>query len=62
MTWTQQRYTLTHMVELSTLTYSCIVALGRDKAGIFGNSSPFNDLLRKTGEEVLERAWVLPLD
>lgn len=50
MTWTQQRYPTSHMVELSTLTYSCIVALGRDRAGIFGNSPSFSELLRTTGE------------
>jgi leucyl aminopeptidase len=37
MTWTQQNYKVEKLVELSTLTYSCIVALGHERAGIFGN-------------------------
>lgn len=38
MTWTQQNYKVAKIVELSTLTYSCIIALGCDRAGLFGNS------------------------
>lgn len=53
MTWTQARYRVTRMVELSTLTYSIIVGLGSEMAGIFGNSPHFSELLRQCGEEVL---------
>lgn len=46
MTWTQINYKITKMIELSTLTYSIIVALGPHMAGIFGNSPSFSSLLK----------------
>lgn len=62
MTWTQQNYKVSKIVELSTLTYSCITALGHNRAGLFGNSEAFLQLLKSTGEEVSELSWILPLD
>jgi leucyl aminopeptidase len=50
------------MIELSTLTYSVINALGASFAGIFGNSPSFNATLQAIGESVSERGWVLPLE
>jgi leucyl aminopeptidase len=50
------------VLDLATLTGSCVVALGTKVAGLFGNDQSFcNDFLaacRVTGE----RAWQLPLD
>lgn len=50
------------MIELSTLTYSCINALGNGYAGIFGNSESLNEQLKKSGAKVNEKGWILPLD
>lgn len=61
MTWTQQTYKVTRLIELSTLTYSVIVGLGHSLSGIFGNSIKFSELLRAAGEQVLERGWIMPL-
>ncbi len=50
------------MLDLATLTGSCMVALGPKVAGLFGNDESFcEDLIaacRRTGE----RVWRLPLD
>ncbi|MBK8515566.1 MAG: leucyl aminopeptidase family protein [Saprospiraceae bacterium] len=50
-----------HMIDLATLTGSCVATLGYNAAGMFTNSDEMADLLSKVGETVNERVWRLPL-
>lgn len=61
MHWTQEKYPTAHLIELSTLTYSCMVALGPFMAGIFGNDPQFTQTVRQAGLAVCEDTWELPL-
>lgn len=49
------------MINLATLTGACMVALGTEVAGIFGNHQPLVDDLIRCGREAGEKLWQLPL-
>jgi leucyl aminopeptidase len=49
------------MINLATLTGACMVALGTEVAGIFGNHQPLVDNLVRCGREAGEKLWQLPL-
>ncbi len=38
MHWTQEKYKVKNLIELSTLTGAIIIALGKKHAGLFSNS------------------------
>lgn len=38
MNWTQENYKIDKMIEISTLTYSCMKGLGRFHAGVYSNN------------------------
>jgi leucyl aminopeptidase len=50
-----------HLVELSTLTGSCVVALGGTGAGLFSPDDELASSLLQRAEEAGERLWRLPL-
>lgn len=50
-----------YIVNLATLTGACMVALGTEVAGIFGNDQPLVDQLIRSGREAGEKLWQLPL-
>ena len=49
------------MIELSTLTGACVVALGEKSAGIFTNKEEFALEIKKIGHENYEKFWHLPI-
>lgn len=49
------------IINLATLTGACMVALGTEVAGIFGNHQPLVDNLIHCGREAGEKLWQLPL-
>lgn len=49
------------VIDLATLTGAISVALGDYYAGLFSNSEDFSKKLIKTGLEVGEKVWLLPL-
>jgi leucyl aminopeptidase len=50
------------IIDIATLTGACLVALGRVRSGLLGNSDKLvNDLLA-AGQAADDRAWRLPLD
>lgn len=56
------RYNPTAVIDLATLTGSCVVALGSDvAAGLFSNDDSLRDKLVDAGNEAQERVWPLPL-
>ena len=49
------------IIDLATLTGACMVALGTQVAGIFGNDQALVDRLRAVAAETGESLWQLPL-
>jgi leucyl aminopeptidase len=49
------------ILDLATLTGSCLVALGYEAAAIMGNDEDLCKTLTRIGEEVGERVWPMPL-
>ncbi|MGH7828596.1 MAG: leucyl aminopeptidase [Candidatus Binatia bacterium] len=49
------------MLNLATLTGACMVALGTEVAGIFGNQQLLVDEVIRCGKEAGEKLWQLPL-
>jgi leucyl aminopeptidase len=49
------------VVDIATLTGSCVVALGHAAAGLFSTDDELRDLLMASGEAAQERVWPLPL-
>lgn len=57
-----QQYEPQAVVDLATLTGSCVVALGEGvAAGLFSNEEDLQQKLVAAGEETSERLWPLPL-
>jgi leucyl aminopeptidase len=48
------------IVDIATLTGSCVVALGQYKAGLFGNDENLIEQLRKASEQSGENIWYMP--
>ncbi len=56
-----QRYKPKAVVDLATLTGSCVVALGHYATGMMGNDDDLIDALKSAGDSSYERVWELPL-
>ena len=52
---------VSHLVDLATLTGACMVALGTEIAGLFGNDDRWSERVRQAAERAGERVWRLPL-
>lgn len=50
------------MIELSTLTGACMVALGETTAGLFTNCDELENKLKTSANSVGESLWRLPLN
>jgi leucyl aminopeptidase len=51
-----------HIVDLATLTGSCMVALGTEIAGLMTNDETWGNRVRSAALAAGERAWPLPMD
>jgi len=49
------------IIDLATLTGSCVRTLGSTAAGLFSNNKEMTSALAEIGEELDERVWPLPL-
>lgn len=61
LTFIQNEYKPSHVVDLATLTGACVVALGEYAAGLFSNSTCFAGKLTTAGQTHYERLWRLPI-
>ncbi|MDP2323365.1 MAG: leucyl aminopeptidase [Gammaproteobacteria bacterium] len=50
------------IIDIATLTGACLVALGRVRSGLLGNSDKLANDLLAAGQAADDRAWRLPLD
>jgi leucyl aminopeptidase len=49
------------IIDLATLTGACVIALGSQASGLFGNDQALIEKLKKAAEVSGERVWQLPL-
>jgi len=61
LTYTEQTYKPTTMIDIATLTGACVVALGAHATGLFSNHNPLTNDLLNAGRLSGDRAWELPL-
>ena len=57
----QENYHPEVLIDLATLTGSCVAALGYAAAGLFTNDDELADSISRAGKRTMERAWRLPL-
>jgi leucyl aminopeptidase len=50
------------MIDVATLTGACMVALGSNYSGLFGNNKKFIDKIVKLSEDSYEKNWPMPID
>ncbi|MEM0141559.1 MAG: leucyl aminopeptidase [Thermoplasmatales archaeon] len=50
------------IIDLATLTGACVVALGNNYAGMFGNSGELKQKIARASSMSWEKVWELPLD
>ena len=62
MSWVQSNYKVKNLIELSTLTGACKVALGNNYAGLFTNSEEMRRKFVENSGLFGEKIWELPLD
>ncbi len=49
------------VIDIATLTGACVIALGHVASGLFSNEDKLGQELLAAGEQVHDRAWLLPL-
>lgn len=50
------------IIDVATLTGACMVALGQDVAGVWGNNQDFIEKIQKSAELSGEKIWLMPLE
>jgi leucyl aminopeptidase len=61
LTYTEEKFKPSLIVDLATLTGAIIVALGSEYAGLWSNSEKLSKQLFDAGEDVEEKVWRMPL-
>lgn len=60
--YTQSHFKPKFIIDLATLTGAIMIALGKQRAGLFCSDDQLADQLRTSGDEVGELLWSLPID
>lgn len=61
ITYVQQKYKPSQIIDFATLTGAIMIALGTHKAGLFSNDDKLSDRIIKSGKKIGEHVWRLPL-
>jgi len=61
ITYVQQEFKPTELIDLATLTGACMIALGLETAGLFSNDDDLAGKLLKSGKNVYEPLWRMPI-
>ncbi|WP_299308481.1 leucyl aminopeptidase [uncultured Croceicoccus sp.] len=62
LTWTQQTFKPSRIVDLATLTGAIIITLGNEHAGLFSNDDALAGELTAAGQAVGDKIWRLPVN
>lgn len=61
LSYTVEHLKPTRIIDLATLTGSCVIALGEEVAGLFSNDDTLAQELLEAGEKTFERLWRMPI-
>lgn len=61
LTYAQETFKPSTIIDVATLTGAIIVALGRHASGLFCNQQALSDELVEAGQQSLDRVWPLPV-
>ena len=61
LTWTQNKFKPSSIVDIATLTGACVVALGSHAQAVYSNDDSLRDALLSAGEATGDRGWPMPL-
>lgn len=61
ISYVQEKYNVTKIIDLATLTGACLVALGPSLIASLGNNKEMINSIFESGEKVSERVWNLPI-
>tara|TARA_Y100000741_G_scaffold237200_1_gene181518 strand:- start:1453 stop:2892 length:1440 start_codon:yes stop_codon:yes gene_type:complete len=61
LTYTEEKFKPSLIIDLATLTGAIIVALGSEYAGLWSNNEKLSKQLFEAGEKVDEKVWKMPL-
>lgn len=61
ISYVQDHYKLSCLIDLATLTGGVVVALGEEATGLFSNQEKLSKALVEAGQRTHERVWPLPL-
>jgi leucyl aminopeptidase len=56
-----ERFEPVVIIDVATLTGACVIALGHHASGLLSNDDALAGALVRAGEDVVDRAWRLPL-
>jgi len=56
-----ERFNPHSIIDVATLTGACVIALGHHASGLISNDDSLADALIDAGEDMVDRAWRLPL-
>ena len=59
--YAQERFNPSAVIDLATLTGAIIIALGHERAGVFGNNDAFTADFLRAADQMDEGAWRMPL-
>ena len=59
--WYAQELGATHLIDAATLTGACLVALGRNVSGLFGQPDAWVDVVRTAARRAGDRVWHMPI-
>jgi leucyl aminopeptidase len=59
--WYAQKLGATHLIDVATLTGSCIVALGKTASGLMGAPDAWVETIRTLASRAGDRVWPLPM-
>jgi leucyl aminopeptidase len=61
LSYMQKQYQPEVLIDLATLTGSCVRTLGYTAAGLFSNNQQLSTALQEVGTETFERVWPFPM-
>ena len=61
LTMAQRRWKPAALIDVATLTGACVIALGENTTGLFGNDEALRDRILELGARCSERFWPLPI-
>lgn len=61
LSFAQKNWSPLALVDIATLTGACVVALGRNAAGLFTDSAPLRDAIMDIGGDAGDAFWPMPL-